>query len=92
LNIASRCELVRLSLRPDFWWRMAITLLVCCYEKLTVGTASRGYPLLKPLMKRALLRARRNVRYGRMASNHLIPPSSAFYGNQAGSPKTSMQP
>src|SRR5690606_12098666 len=24
LNIASRCALVRLNLRPDFWWRIAI--------------------------------------------------------------------
>src|SRR5687767_4555801 len=23
-NIASRCALVRLNLRPDFWWRMVL--------------------------------------------------------------------
>src|SRR4249919_2289942 len=26
VNIALRCELVRLNLRPDFWWRMVVFL------------------------------------------------------------------
>src|SRR5690625_3124420 len=37
LNIAWRCELVRLNLRPDFWWRMGL----CPHEGCNVGFRCR---------------------------------------------------
>src|SRR3546814_18543884 len=42
-NIALRCALVRLNLRPDFWWRMAFVSL----SHHAVGSDYRRRPVFK---------------------------------------------
>src|SRR5690606_34717483 len=42
-NMAARCALVRLNLRPDFWWRMAVFPLT--------HHAVRGNPRRRPIFE-----------------------------------------
>src|SRR5690606_7668546 len=43
VNIASRCALVRLNLRPDFWWRIVVFPLT----HHAVGSDSRRRPVFE---------------------------------------------